>query len=188
MLVASLAISVGLAIYDLTAREIDLSSTATQSQYAVYAADTGAECALYWDAKYTNAGTNNNGGSRGAFSTSTADTLAPGSGASLWCNTLDVSIKPPVTDIARYKGGDLGSECSGNTGTTWCQSKVAASATTTFEIKFTSLTPPQPYCADVQVVKYTNPSGVLFTTISSRGYNTCIAGGVRVERTLQISY
>ena len=45
-LVASLALAVGLAVYDLTVREVDLSLTATQSQYAVYAADGGAECAL----------------------------------------------------------------------------------------------------------------------------------------------
>ena len=51
MLVGSLALAVGLAIYDLTIRELDLSAVATQSQYAVYAADTGAECALYWDTK-----------------------------------------------------------------------------------------------------------------------------------------
>ena len=51
ILIASLALSVGLAIYDLTIRELDLSATATQSQYAIYAADTGAECALDWDKK-----------------------------------------------------------------------------------------------------------------------------------------
>jgi hypothetical protein len=53
MLVSTLALSVGLAIFDLTIRELDLSATATQSQFAIYAADTGADCALYWDFKYT---------------------------------------------------------------------------------------------------------------------------------------
>ena len=49
MLAGGLALSIGIAIYDLTIRELDLSATATQSQYAIYAADTGVECALYWD-------------------------------------------------------------------------------------------------------------------------------------------
>ena len=42
LLVASLALSIGAAIFDITLREIDLSSAATQSQYAVYVADTGS--------------------------------------------------------------------------------------------------------------------------------------------------
>lgn len=52
ILVASLALSIGLAIFDLTVRSLRLSSISTQSQYAIYASDTGAECALYWDSKY----------------------------------------------------------------------------------------------------------------------------------------
>ena len=67
MLVGGLALAVGIAIYDLTVRELDLSGTATQSQYAIYAADTGAECALYWDVK------NPSGSS--AFDPSTSSTI-----------------------------------------------------------------------------------------------------------------
>ena len=46
LLVSSLALAIGVSIYDITVRELNLSEAATQSQYAVYAADTGAECAL----------------------------------------------------------------------------------------------------------------------------------------------
>ena len=48
-LVSSLALAIGLAIYDLAVRQLNLSTLATQSQIAIYAADAGLECALYWD-------------------------------------------------------------------------------------------------------------------------------------------
>jgi Tfp pilus assembly protein PilX len=40
---------VAMSIVSLAVREAQLSSTAKQSQYAFYAADTGIECAIYWD-------------------------------------------------------------------------------------------------------------------------------------------
>lgn len=84
MLVGSLSLAIGLAIYDLTIRELDLSATATQSQYAIYAADAGVECALYWDSKCSLA----NCRSGSVFATST-DFIAPGSG--VMCNGQDIS-------------------------------------------------------------------------------------------------
>ncbi len=170
MLVAALSLSVGLAIYDLTAREIDLSSTATQSQYALYIADTGAECALYWDSKYNT--------SNSAFGTSTP----PGSSwaaSGVLCNGVDVATQPlPTQDQSRYP------ECTGNPGTAWCISSTVSSATTTFAVNPTSGQP----CAVVQVAKRT-VSGILYTAVTSRGYNTCAVGApVRVERALQVNY
>lgn len=186
MLAASLALAIGLAIYDLTAREIDLSSSATQSQYAIYAADTGAECALYWDAKYTSSGNNNNGGSNSAFSTSSADTLAPATGASISCNGQDVSTQgPPSIDL-----NINGSRYPGCATSPWCvlPSLDGSAATTTFSINIPSGVGTVTYCAVVQVGKYTDPTGILYTTVTSRGYNTCSSGPTRFERTLQVSY
>ena len=82
VLVASLSLAIGLAIYDMTLRQLTLSGTATQSQYAISAADTGAECALYWDAKY--------GGSGSAFGSSSAS-VWPTAGSGILCNAQDVS-------------------------------------------------------------------------------------------------
>jgi hypothetical protein len=48
-LVASIALSLGAAIYSIVSKELQLSSIGQDSQYAFYAADTAAECALYWD-------------------------------------------------------------------------------------------------------------------------------------------
>ncbi len=179
MLVASLSLAIGLAIYDLTARELDLSSIGTQSQYAVYASDTGAECGLYWDAKAPALN-----GAPSAFGT-TSPPQGKWAASGVWCGangssaSLDVTmLPPPAVDLSRY------AECAGNSGTAWCISSLASAATTTFSLTFS----PQQYCAVVQVAKYTNSSGVLFTTVISRGYNTCTAGSTRVERTLQVSY
>lgn len=51
VLISSVLLSIGLSIFNLTLKELILSSSGRESQFAFYAADTGAECALYWDAK-----------------------------------------------------------------------------------------------------------------------------------------
>lgn len=91
VLVSSLALAIGLAIYDLVTRELQLSTTTAQSQYAIYAADTGVECALYWDFKYNT--------SNSIFPTSTSDTPArTASGA--YCNGQDVTVGRSIDSTA----------------------------------------------------------------------------------------
>ena len=51
VLVSSLLLSIGLAIFNITIKELVLAGSARESQFAIYAADTGADCALYWDIK-----------------------------------------------------------------------------------------------------------------------------------------
>ena len=64
-LVASLILSLGVSIFSIARKSITLSTLGRDSQYAFYAADTAAECALYWD-----------DASRDAFSTSSpADSI-----------------------------------------------------------------------------------------------------------------
>lgn len=82
-LVSSLALAIGLSIYDLTVRTLSLSGITSQSQYAIYAADTGAECALYWDSKHPTAGS--------IFATSSGSTLAIGASGA-YCNGTDVTV------------------------------------------------------------------------------------------------
>lgn len=52
VLVSSLLLAIGLAVFNIGQKELILSSTARESQFAFYAADTGIECALYWDFKH----------------------------------------------------------------------------------------------------------------------------------------
>lgn len=51
-LIASLFTALGLAMFTIAQKELSLSSIGRDSQYAFYAADTGAECATYWDLRY----------------------------------------------------------------------------------------------------------------------------------------
>jgi len=98
MLVGGLALAIGVAIYDLTVRELDLSGTATQSQYAIYAADTGAECALYWDLKCTATDCTSRGAANSAFATSSYS-VTPSSG--IVCNGVDVApVKTTIITAA----------------------------------------------------------------------------------------
>ena len=49
VLISTILLSIGLAIFNLTIKDLQLSSLGRDSQFAFYAADTGAECAFYWD-------------------------------------------------------------------------------------------------------------------------------------------
>lgn len=49
VLVGSLMLAIGFSIFNLTFKELLLSASARDSQIAFYAADTGLECALYYD-------------------------------------------------------------------------------------------------------------------------------------------
>ena len=172
MLVAALALSIGFAIYDLTSREIDLSDTATQSQYAIYAADTGAECVLYWDGKYTPP----INGASSAFGTSSASTWAS---SGVTCAGQDISLygTPPAAYVTPPN--------SSNGWTAWNTSASSTGAITTFTLSLGSTATSS--CAIVQVEKYTS-GGALYTSVTSSGYNTCASTGLRVQRTLQVNY
>jgi len=49
VLIGSLLFAIGIAIANLTIKEIILSAAGKESETAFFAADTGTECALYWD-------------------------------------------------------------------------------------------------------------------------------------------
>lgn len=164
MLVGSLSLAVGFAIYDLTVREIDLSAAASQSQYAIYAADSGVECALYWDSKYNT--------SESVFGTSSESVW----GSAANCDGQDIVANgtPPTPIQAPPTGWSA-----------WAITNSASAATTTFTL---SMLPQLPYCARVEVGKATQ-GGILYTTIISKGYNNCgTTGAARLERTLRVSY
>lgn len=60
---------VSYAIIEIALKQISISSIGRDSQQAFYAADTGAECAIYWDIK------NPTSPGRSAFATSTAQNI-----------------------------------------------------------------------------------------------------------------
>lgn len=53
VLITSLLLSLGLAVFNITLKELILSSDARESQNALYAADAALECSLYWDNSIT---------------------------------------------------------------------------------------------------------------------------------------
>ncbi len=164
-LVASLALAIGLAIYDITVRQLELSTTVSQSQYAIYAADTGAECALYWDSKF--------GGTGSAFATSSASTPHT---SGVICGSFDVAAQgTPPTPFTN----------EGPSWSAWNVTSTGSAATTTFSLTFPGYT----YCATVQVSKFSVSPGVVSTTVFSHGYNTCAtAAPGQLERELKVSY
>lgn len=180
MLVGSLTLSIGLAIYDLTVREIELSAAASQSQFAIYAADTGAECALYWDSKATPLG-----GAPSIFASSSASQSFSGTAN---CNGANIVVTgPPAAFLPAYlTATNPNSNCADSTH--WCTAKTATAATTTFSVSVPSGSAVQTYCAVVQIGKNT-VGGILYTTVISKGYNNCNpTGPARIERTLRVSY
>ncbi|MDB5224525.1 MAG: seg [Candidatus Adlerbacteria bacterium] len=168
-LVAALALAIGLAIYDLTSRELKLSALDAQSQYAIYAADTGVDCALYWDSKYAASGIapSDTDGSAFAAPGDTNFTGIAQGGQGVVCNGQDLFADNALLTY------------------TWTQPQVTATqATSTFEITVgDSVASP---CTLVTIYKQATPQK---TTIVSHGYNTCNAGAPnRLERTLQVDY
>jgi Tfp pilus assembly protein PilE len=51
VILTSVVLAVSLALLDIAYKQVILASTARQSQYAFYAADSALECALYYDEK-----------------------------------------------------------------------------------------------------------------------------------------
>jgi hypothetical protein len=49
VLIAGLLLSVSLSIFNIAMKELIISSSGRDSHISFYAADAGAECALYWD-------------------------------------------------------------------------------------------------------------------------------------------
>jgi hypothetical protein len=113
LLVSSLALAIGLVMLDITLRTLTLSQTSVQSQYSVTMADSGAECALYWDNKCTGAGCTG----PSAFATSSA------------------SLGKPANSSVLCNGNDI-------TGTGYSVVTSASAATTTFTVASTTVQGP----------------------------------------------
>lgn len=170
LLIASLLLAVGLAIYNITIKQVIFSSLARNSSYAIDAADTGIECALYWDFKCPSGVCGDGSGS--AFATST-DSLGKKPVSGVYCNAQDIAATAAAANTWPIPAG------SGPDGAT------ASAATTTFEVQL-STGGSNTYCANVTVAKWGSP---VRTNITSEGYSSCtLSDPTRTERVLQASY
>lgn len=173
-LVASITLALGVSIFEIAQKEVILSSLGKDSQFAFYTADTGAECALYWDVrsdKHPN-----------TFATST-----------------DSYLLLPVYPAASILCGGETAEVTSNDPSTPSTPTFAAS---TFNVNFTSVFRPNGLCAEVTVKKCggtfeangtcTAAPPKLQTIIHADGYNTkCteIATNPRsLQRSVEIRY
>jgi len=77
LIVISSILAVGLGVFDIVFREMRLSGLGEESQLAFYAADTGIECALYWDRKFP-------GFSKSVF-------MDPAASHDVLCNSVDIT-------------------------------------------------------------------------------------------------
>jgi Tfp pilus assembly protein PilX len=182
VLVSSLVLSVGISIISIALKQVVLSGSGRDSQFAFYTANTGAECALYWDLSgdITN---------KPVFATSNQGV------------TFDVAEVKCLDSQLAVDNTDRNSTCTPNisSDTGWCIDTSANPSIikTKFRISYDKAgnnVTDKPYCADVIVTKEIVQSGpnaglVGTTTVTSRGYNTCdSANPRRIERALEFSY
>ncbi len=166
-LVASILLAIGLSIFNTTVKDLVFAISGNQSSIAFYAADTAAECALFWDYQ-------------GAFATSSesdASLLSRGKGR--YCNGQDIT-QDPSTFPAPYNNDP---KYANN----WnVKTSIPKSAETTFYL-FPNAT--NKICATVIVTKTDGGAGSTNTVINSYGHNSCDPNNKRVvERGVQLGY
>lgn len=188
LVLASILLSVGMGISGIAMKEIKLSSIGNESGKAFYAADSAAECALFWDIQRPY------GKKTGVFATS-SDSLI---------HNLIPPLRPTIEVRCPYSNFDIASEgdptLRNGPGPTpinpptpaWSVetsfSGNYAYATTTFLAPYDYWDPSAP-CAFVTVAKKTDTTtGVEATVIDSRGRSSCDTNPRRVERGLKVSY
>jgi hypothetical protein len=173
MIVASIVLALGVSLLTVSRKEFVLSSSATQSTNAFYAADSGIGCAEYWDnSSSINFSTSSGSSQLTSITCSYNDPIS---------HTVVFNPSSPTT----YPGE------SGNTGTF------------TFYTPFSTDGTSNKSCAAVTVDKYValdpdfSNAPYTYTTITSRGYNIgwnstpgdCSnASPKKVERAIQVTY
>lgn len=176
VLVSSIFFVIAAAVFKIALIEFILSATGKESQFAFYAADTGAECALYWDSKYPVVSGDNSGSAFSAYNNGNAE----GSGDPAHGNAYLIS-----------RGSQQVFECLNQPVTGFCSNQTGCEAQAHqayFKID-------QPgTCTEVVISKLRSDNSPAVgippekTEILSRGYNTCNTNSPRrVERTLKVT-
>ncbi len=164
VIVTSTLLLISFSLSDISFKELILSSAGRDSQIAFYAADSGVECAMFWDVR-------NPLGSNGAsaFSTSTAHIINC-SGRSIFTDSVP-NVPTVPTETPTVVGGSFAS---------------TPPDVSIFVIDLDILPLDGLFngpCAIVRVKKEQWVNGFGATTITSRGYNTCDRNSsTRLER------
>ena len=172
--VASLVLSIGLGILNITSKEIVLSAYNRESGKAFYASNAGIECALFWDISYAKS---KPAWTQSPFATSTDSIGTYSETEALSCAGQVFNPHLSFEDLTVVKG--------------------ATTATTTFKFSTWSTSHGDPFdinnpCVEVIILKYEdNTSGIpmIKTKISSFGYNNCDETKKRrVSRGIRVTY
>lgn len=158
-LVASIVLSMGASIYQLSSKQVTLSSLGRDSQAAFFIADQAAECALYWDIRFA------------YFGTSTPPALDvpndPKCDAQHW-TPPGGSGRPPASPPIAFPGNPT--------------------YTMSFRYSPGAVGVAEGLCADVTVTKtIVDAQGVISTVIHADGYSSSCASLATSPRSLQRS-
>lgn len=164
VLVSVMVLAVGTSIINIALKQVILSGAGRESQFAFYAANTGLECALFWDLK--GAGTQEGGNFVYVFPPFGQSELRTNSTNDLDCAGTNIASGASLYDqnytTRTEEGGPAGWIFKNNNNTT------------EFRIAISSETSNVLYCAEVTVEKIVR--GVdndQYTRIISQGLNTC---------------
>lgn len=161
VIISTLVLAVGASIISIALKQVILSGVGRDSQFAFYAANTGIECALYWELK----GIGGNQDFSPAFP-NVGDSGVPENNKK--SNAVCAGVKILTNE------GDFNIKSAPDNGF-----KVSSFRINNFE---DSQENPLSYCVDVTVRK----QGIQ-TIINARGYNTCDPDNPRrIERGLEL--
>ena len=164
VLVSVLVLAIGTSMINIALKQIILSGSGRESQFAFYAANTGVECALYWD---INGPEILDGEIKYVFPPPNATRLDSADLADITCGDITIatgamggSVADPDGKLLNYLG-------------VW---DIDDPLITTFRIAITNdtndTTSSLQYCAEVTIEKEAFGDDVI-TTITSQGLNTC---------------
>lgn len=158
IIVMGVLVLVTFSVINLSVKETQFSNLNRESQYALFAADAGIECAIYWDSKVVPS----------AFATSTTGTISCAGNNNITTNSQVIPTPPtPVLPNSLVGGG-------GN-----------ASPTSIFYLMFNNGSNPVSTCAVVTVRKNNNGSTYI---ASKGYNNCNTSDPKRVERGIEVTY
>lgn len=190
VLVAVLVVAVGASVVSLAIKQVVLTGTARESEYAFYAANTGIECARYWDTRPLPSG-----GGKKAFPGEDETGGIESDYQAMYCGTL--SSEDGGDTNMTYSMPIRRSEIESNPSRhytmphSWTKGDHVFSFELDNNIPLSSKT-----CVEVRVKTVTNPelatnslADKYLVTITSQGMNTCDINSPRaVQRGLVLQY
>ena len=103
VILASVMVTVGLTLLDISYKQFLLASTARQSQYAFYSADSAIECALYYDQQEDAFNTNPNALTQISCDGQTISITSTGSYPKITSYTIPCTGGGTQADVTVYK-------------------------------------------------------------------------------------